>query len=101
MKKNKMLNMIWDNQPGVYIHISFKTIFSMLFFAIVIAVLCVQSIKIQVNPGPAEYPMFIDGKKIVFLGREPVSVAEARDILARFDRHIDDGHRILVPEDAK
>jgi hypothetical protein len=94
-----MIGKIINRTPGIYLHISFKTLFLIIFFTLFIAILCIQSVHVSLNPPPQEYPMFIDGKKIVFLGREPLSVMEAREIIARFDRHIKDGARVLVPAD--
>jgi len=98
MSRSIMLKKIYERTPGIYLHISFSALFWICAFILVFAVVCVQSVHVTLNPPTKEYPMFIDGKKIVFLGREPQSVTEAREILARFDRKIDDGHRILVPE---
>ena len=98
MNRSILLNKIYDQTPGIYLHIPFKALGWMIAFILIIALLCIQSVRIQINPGPAEYPMFIEAKKIVFMCREPKSIAEARDILRRFDRNIVAGTRVLVPE---
>lgn len=93
-----MLKKICDRTPGFYFHVSYKALGWMIAFALIIAVLCVQSVHISLNPPPKEFPMFIDDKKIVFLGYEPRSVAEAQEIMARFRHNFKDGDRIAVPE---
>lgn len=96
-KRDKMMSLIFDRTPGIYFHVSFSVAGWLILLTLVIVVLCVQSVRITINPGPVEYPMFIDNKKIVFLGREPQSVQEARAIMATFNHHIDDGGRVAVP----
>jgi hypothetical protein len=96
--RNEMLTKVFYRTPGIYLHITFKKMGYVLAFIIVIAVLCVRTVHISLNPPPAEYPFFIDGKKIVFMGREPSSVAEARDILASYKTYIKDGDHVVVPE---
>lgn|SRR5574343_1276091 len=99
LPKDTMIGKIINRTPGIYLHISFKTFFSILFFTLIIVIVFIRSVHISLNPGPKEYPIFLDGKKIVFLGREPQSVTEARAILANYDHKFIDGDRVLVPED--
>lgn len=98
MSRNGMLGKILSKSPGIYIHLSFKALGWIIFILILITVLCIDRVHINFNPGPVEYPMFIDGKKIVFLGREPQSITEARSILSRYDHKFQDGDRVANSE---
>jgi hypothetical protein len=97
-QRTEIINKIFDRTPGIYLHISFKAMGFFLALLLIVAVICIRTVHISFNPPPAEYPFFIDGKKIVFLGREPSSMAEARDILASYKTYIKDGARVAVPE---
>lgn len=96
--RNEMINKIFDRTPGIYLHISFKALGFILVIFLIFTFLCVRTVHISLNPPPAEYPFFIDGKKIVFMGHEPSSMAEAREILAYYKKYIKDGDRVAVPE---
>lgn len=95
---NGMLGKILTRKPGLYFYVSYSTLGWFVAFVLIIGVLCIQSVNISLNHGPKEYPMFLDGKKLVFIGREPQSVTEAREILAGYDHKFIDGDRVLVPE---
>jgi len=99
MNKNEMITKIFTKTPGIYLHISFQVLAGICLFAIFIFVLLVNTVQITVNPLPAEYPTYIDGKKIVFIGREPRSIAEARKIMAQYSHKFKDGDRVAVSED--
>ena len=97
MSRNGMIGHILNREPGIYIHMTFGALRWIIAFAVIIAALCVHTIRINFNPAPPEFPMFIDGKKITFMGREPQSITEARAILASFNHKVQDGDRVLVP----
>lgn len=91
MSRNGMIGKIMDRTPGIYLHITFRAMGYMIAIVLFIAFLLIRTVEVRLNPGPAEYPMFVDGKKIVFTGAEPRSVAEARRIMATYSRKINDG----------
>lgn len=97
--RNEMLTKLFYRTPGIYLHISFKTLGFILAIFLIFTFLCIRTVHIEFNKPPTEYPFFIDGKKIVFMGREPASMAEARDILAYYKTYIKDGARVAVPEE--
>jgi hypothetical protein len=96
MNWNKMLEKILKRSPGIYLHISFAACGWFLAFILIFVVICIHTVKIQINPWPSEYPMFIDGKKIIFMGREPRSIEEARMILSGFRYKVSDGEKVMV-----
>ena len=93
-----MIGHIINRDPGIYLHISFN----MFWWLLLIAALCMfalmYTVDVRFNRGPIEYPMFIDGKKITFMGREPQSITEARAILSRYDHKVQDGDKVMVNE---
>jgi len=97
--RNEMITKIFHKTPGLYFHVSFQAMAGIGFFIIFVFVLLVNTVKITFNPPPAEYPAYIDGKKIVFMGYEPKSVAEARKILAGYNHKFKDGDRVVVIEE--
>lgn len=97
--RNEMLTKLFYHTSGIYLHISFKTLGFIISIFLIIAFLCIRTVHIEFNKPPQGYPFFIDGKKIVFLGREPASMAEARDILASYKTYIKDGAYVVVPEE--
>ena len=93
-----MIGHILNREPGIYIHMTFGALRWIIFFALIIAALCIHTIRINFNPAPPAYPMTIDNMKIFFMGREPQSMKEARDILARYDHKVKDGDKVMVNE---
>lgn len=97
--RNEMITKLFTKTPGIYFHITHQTAAWIGLFIIFVFVLLVNTVHITLNPPPAEYPTYIDGKKIVFMGYEPQSVAEAREILARYNHKFKDGDRVAVNAD--
>lgn len=96
-RRDKMLNMILDGKPGIYFHVSFPAMAWFVAAALIVVALCVHTVAITINPSPvSEYPMFIDGKKIIFQNYEPRSIREAREILAKYEHHFKDGDFVAV-----
>lgn len=91
MNRNGMIGKIMDRTPGIYLHITFRALGYIIAIVLFIAFLLIRTVEIRLNPGPAEYPMFVDGKKIVFRGVEPRSVTEAREIMSTYRHKINDG----------
>lgn len=94
--KNEMITKLFTKTPGIYLHISFQALGWIVLLAIFVFIVLVNTVSITVNPLPAEYPAYIDGKKIVFMGREPQSVAEARKIMAGYSHKFKDGDRVMA-----
>jgi hypothetical protein len=101
MTRDGMIGKILNRDPGIYFHISFSMFWWLLLLATISMFALIYTIDVRVNGGPVEHPMFIDGKMIVFIGAEPKSVAEAREIMARFKHKIQDGERVAVPVNVK
>jgi hypothetical protein len=96
-----MIGHILNREPGLYVHIPPAVIKGFVVFmltVIIFFIILIQSIRIVFNPAPPEFPMFIDGKKITFMGREPQSITEARAILSRYDHKVQDGDKVMVNE---
>ena len=98
MSRTGMIGHILNREPGIYIHMTFGALRWIIVFVLIIAALCVHTIRININPAVPEYPMTVDNMKITFMGREPKSMMEARQILARLDRKAKDGDKVMVNE---
>ena len=97
MNRTGMIGHILNRDPGIYLHISFNMFWWLIFIATICVFAFLYTVDVRFNRGPLEYPMFIDGKKITFMGREPQSVTEAREILSSYKHKVQDGDKVLAP----